>query len=151
MPDELRKRRLADFQSRAQFAPAAVYHHREQNWAYIPIHPFADETGELSRLQLTPADCFSVDAWWSVSGDAALIQASVTGRGWSLDPGLYVCQTDDDLRWVDLAAIVDGVTITRATFEIAMSRFVSLGFPDGDLFTLLTTDRFVQIGNLNVT
>ena len=149
MTDKLRQRRLADFQRRSAFAPESVYRHREYGWQYIPIHPFADEPDDLSRLQLTANDCFSVDAWWSVDGDATLLQSSVVGRGWSQPAGLYAWQTDHDLRWVYLVLIVDRDNITRVVFEHAMSQFVSLGFPSGHRFTLTRADGPVLVGGVS--
>ena len=49
--------RVSDFSLRIDYSPDSVYAHRERDWRYIPIHPFADEPEILNRLELTPPDC----------------------------------------------------------------------------------------------
>ena len=150
MGDSLRYRRLADFHRRADFAPDSVYRHKDRGWPYIPIHPFADESADLSRLRVSPPECSSIDAWCKLNGDVTLLQMSVVGGGWSQGAGLYARQTDGDLRWVYLAAITDRESVTRILFERAMSRFVALGYPDDERFVLNSSDGMVRIGDPTV-
>lgn len=147
MEDTLRSYRRDCFLRRAEFAPGSVLIHRAAGWRYIPIHPFADDADVLSRLNIAPEDCWSADAWWEVDGDAALVQSCVA-RMAGRPPGLYARRTDDDRGWVDLLAVIDAPTITRESFEAALSRFAALGFPDGECFRLSRADGLVMVRDL---
>jgi hypothetical protein len=135
MIDPLRARRWCDFRRRIEFAPESVYLHRSGGWTYIPIHPFADEAADLARLGIAPEDCWGVDAWWGIEGDATLVQSCIA-RPAHRPPGLYARRTEHDQGWVYLIAVLDVPAITRESFEAALSRFASLGFPDGERFRL---------------
>lgn len=133
--DRLQSQRWNDFQRRIKYAPDTVYRHRADCWEYIPIHPFADDSDELVRLNLQPEDCTGVDAWWGIDGDATFFQAwAVSDAGRPV--GLYARMTADDNAWCYLAAVVDAQYVTRVAFESAMSRFAELGFPSASLFHL---------------
>src|SRR5262245_35590417 len=120
MSDQFRAERWADFRRRADHAPASVYRHRTHGWDYIPIHPFRDWSADLARLGIRPDDCFSVDAWWGIDGDATLLESRVVGVGNGGPARLFAKPTDDDERWVNLVAVLDGPFITRTAFEAAM-------------------------------
>jgi hypothetical protein len=116
MADSLRSHRWADFLRRVEFAPGSAYVHRSGGWRYIPIHPFADDTDDRSGLGLAPQDCWSVDAWWGIGGDAALVQSCIA-RMAGRSPGLYACQSVREEGWVDLLAVLEAPYITRDAFE----------------------------------
>ena len=116
-----RKARHDDFLARAAHAPEDVYHHRENGWAYIPIHPFADETDILERLNLTPGKCTAVDAWWEIGDDAVHMQTRTAQT--DDPPGMWIIQGADSKRWTCLIAVLDTPFMTRAVFEDAMSAF----------------------------
>jgi len=123
------RKRVADFQQRVHFTPDSVLRHRQRNWEYIPIHPFADvSAGDI------------VDAWWSVNDDATLLQAF---NDTSRKHGLYARQTDDELRWTYLAII--NCFPSRHLFENVMCRFVAMGFPNHERFNLKSEDGWVCI------
>jgi hypothetical protein len=123
--------RWNDFRRRADHAPDSVYRHSISGWAYIPIHPFADEPELLSRLGLRPEDCRAVDAWWCLEGDATLLQTQA-----SRPSAFYAQGTGNDEHWVYLRAILGVPYITRVAFESTMTHFAELGFPANDLFQL---------------
>ncbi len=144
MTDYLRSLRWANFLSRVEFAADSAYVHRAHGWQYIPIHPFADDTEDLSRLGLAPGDCWSADAWWGIEGDAALVQsciAHMAGRS----PGLYACQSVREEGRVDLLAVLEAPYVAREAFEAVLSRFAVLGFPDGDRFRLHPSAGLVRV------
>ena len=124
--------RVSDFLSRIDYSPDSVYSHQERDWRYIPIHPFADEPSILDRLDLTPADCMSADAYWEIDGDIVfleIISAAQTNR----EKGLY-CRTRTEGGNVAFAVLTDD-SVTRSEFERVMARFYDSGrlfdsFPD---------------------
>jgi hypothetical protein len=127
--DSFRAKRWADFRRRADMAPASVYQHRTHGWEYIPVHPFADEPKELARLGLRPEDCWGVDAWWGIDGDAPLLEARIVGVGSAGAARLFAKPTDHGERWVYLVAVLDAPFVTRTAFEAAMVLFAEAGFP----------------------
>ena len=135
MDNVLRAQRWSDFRRRADHASDHLYRHRIHSWEYIPIHPFGDESAHLARLGIRAEDCWGVDAWWGVDGDATLLQSSVVKVS-QVKPGLYARKTDDEEGWLYLSVVFDLPFVTRQAFEAAMTQFVALGFPDGPLFDL---------------
>lgn len=135
MRNRYRSQRWSNFRRRVAYAPENVYRHRTHGWEYVPVHPFADEPEILSRLDMQPEDCFSVDAWWGIDRDATLLESWVVG--WTHRPaGLYArasLKMDDR---VHLTAILDAPFVTRTAFEAAMLRFAEAGFPRGRRFRL---------------
>jgi hypothetical protein len=142
----LRKRRLRDFRSRADYAPETVYRHRQHGWDYIPVHAFADEPDHLARLGLRPAECQSADAWWSTGEDATLLECRAGAQAF-VPPGLYARQTDHPERWVYLLVSVDQPMITRSVVERAMTRFIELGFPSHECFRSSPDAGYVRISD----
>lgn len=134
MADEFKSRRFADFGRRAEYAPGDVYRHRLHGWEYIPVHPFADELEALGKLGLRPEDCTAADAWWSINGDATLLQ-TMTAR-MQEQASFHAKPTPHDDRWVYLVAILDRPFIIRDDFEAAMTRFAQAGFPADPRFHL---------------
>jgi len=114
-----RKLRVADFQSRAAYAPETVFHHLSGGWSYIPVHHFADETDSA-------VSC--VDCWCLLGADAALMECSITDES-SRQPGLYAFLDARGPYWPKLHAILPA-PLTRAAVEKVMQMFVDLGFPD---------------------
>lgn len=144
MSDAQRTKRWKDFRRRADHAPEDVYRHRTHGWEYIPIHPFGDEPEVLARLDLRPEDCHKADAWWSIDGDATLLETSIVG----VLPGparLFAKATPHDEQWVYLVGIFDASFVTRTMFEAAMVRFADAGFPHDPRFRLRHGDPPVQI------
>ena len=147
LPDaeRLRRRRLADFRRRADFAPESVYRHPERGWEYIPVHPFADETDILEKLGLGSDDCTSADVWWCTGEDRALL----CGIG-AVDvdaAGLYARVSDHEDGSVNLTLRTTAPTITRVEIEAAMTRLAELGFPNTRPFSELrrgTTARLAD-------
>ena len=142
--ERLKLQRAADFRRRADFAPDKVYRHRGRGWEYIPIHPFADEPADLARLKLRPEDCLLVDAWWSIDGDATLLQSG-TSSVHSHPAGLFAKPTPHKEQWVYVVAFFDAPYVTRTAFEEAMTKFAAAGFPSDPRFRLRPGDPWVQI------
>ena len=114
-----RKRRVRDFQSRADNAPEEVCHHRAGGGPYIPVHHFAEETDK---------PVIKVDCWCLLGADAALLECIVS-EDTTREPALSARL--DALRpyWPKLYADLPA-PLTRAAVEAAMQRFVEQGFPD---------------------
>jgi hypothetical protein len=142
--NKFRDARWESFRQRADYSPESVYRHRIYGWQYIPIHPFGDEPEVLARLSLKPEDCHSADAWWSVDGDATLLESSVV-RVSSGPARLFAKATEHKKRWVYLEAIFDAPFVTRVAFEAAMVKFVEAGFPRGPLFHLRWGDPHLRL------
>src|SRR4051812_30900236 len=109
---KMRARRWENFRRRADHAPESVCLHRIRGWEYIPIHPFGDESDDLRRLNLRPENCWGVDAWWGIDGDATLLESAITGIA-QRPPGLYAKPTARWERWVYLVAVFDAPFVTR--------------------------------------
>lgn len=124
--------RVSDFMWRVEDSPDSVYLHRERDWRYIPIHPFADEPSILNRLELTPGDCLSADAYWEIDGDIVFLE-TITGAKTNRERGLY-CRTRTEGGNVAFAVLAND-SVTRSEFERIMARFYDSGqlfdsFPD---------------------
>lgn len=146
MADALRSHRWRDFLRRVESAPASVYRHRSGGWQYLPVHPFADEELDLARLGIAPEDCWGVDAWWGIEEDATLVQSCIA-RIADRPTGLYARQTEHEEGWVYLLAVLDAPAVTRVSFEVALSRFASLGFPGGERFQLPRDAGFIRLAD----
>ena len=144
MNHQLQSARYADFKSREDFSPRSVYRHDGQNSRYIPIHAFADEAAALKRLNISADSCQSVDAWWAIENDATLVQAYTSTYFPQRLPGLYARQTDNDLGYVYLTAVIECGSITRSVFETALSRFIELGFPNDAKFAGIPCGDTIQ-------
>ncbi len=114
-----RKRRVADFHSRADYAPETVFHHPSGGWPYIPVHHFADETDSA---------VIYVDCWCLFGADAALLECIVADQS-SREPGLYARLDARSPHWPKLRAVLPA-PLSRAAVEKVMQMFVGLGFPD---------------------
>ena len=142
--EALRRWRWRDFRRRVDHAPQNVYRHRTRGWEYIPIHPFGDEAADLARLNLRPEECWGVDAWWGIDGDATLFQssvASISGR----PAQLLVHATPHRERRVYVRAVIDAPFITRSAFEAAMEVVADAGFPNHPRFRLRDGDAAVVV------
>lgn len=121
------KDRFDDFTRRASYTPDSVYHHQKRRWAYIPVHPFADEPEDLRRLGITPDDCWGVDAYWHAETDIYFLQVW-TNRQEALsgDSRLFVRWSEGELALLNLVARVSDQNVTRSKFEALMERFYEL-------------------------
>jgi len=132
-PARLRRQRCNDFRRRARYAPESVYRHRLHDWEYIPVHPFADETELLRRLELQPDACRRVDAWCAIDGDVALLTCE--GTPGSRAPHYRALRPRFGSH-LHLHAAIDAPQVTRAEFEAAMTSFWRAGFPRARRFAL---------------
>lgn len=146
MSDALRSRRASEFVRRARSAPDSVLVHRSAGWRFIPIHPFGDDLETLADLGLVPGDCWSVDAWWEIEGDATLVQSCIA-RMAVHPPGLYARQTEHEEGWVYLEVVLEATQITREAFEALLSRFAAMGFPDDGRFRLAASAGRVRVSD----
>jgi hypothetical protein len=147
MTTTLRAQRWADFRRRVDHAPEAVFLHRTLGWEYVPVHPFGDDPDHLAQIGIRPEDCWGVDAWWGVHGDATLLESSIATVA-GCKPGLYARKTGHDKGWVYLRAVFELSFITREAFEAAMVRFDTLGFPDAGLFDLQSAQGAVWLAEV---
>jgi hypothetical protein len=147
MTDVLQSLRLRDIRRRIDQAPEVVYRHRAFGWEYVPIHPFGDELDDLRRLGIKPEECWGVDAWWGVNGDATLLETSVVSVT-RRRPGLYARKTEHDEGWVYLQAVFELPFVTRQAFEAVMTQFVALGFPEAELFKLRPEQGTVRLSGV---
>jgi hypothetical protein len=124
-----------------------VYRHPTRGWEYIPIHPFGDEPNDLARLGIGSEDCWGVDAWWGVNGDATLLESSLVKATRCGESGLYARKTEHEEGWVYLLAVFELPFVTRQAFEAAMTQFSDLGFPDAELFDLQPEQNWVWLAS----
>jgi hypothetical protein len=149
MSEAHRAIRDADFERRVSDDADAVYVQSPGGWRFIPVQAFADEAEILACASLTPEHCHSVDAWWSVSGDAAFVSVRTLAAADSRAPGLYARNRGHPAEWIDLLAVLDAPFITRPAFESLLSAFVALGFPTSPRFTLSSSRAFQLLGTLD--
>jgi hypothetical protein len=45
-----------------------------EKFAYVTIHPLADETEMLERLNIKPEQCFLCDSWWVIDEFMPLVE-----------------------------------------------------------------------------
>lgn len=78
------KRRLRDFQRVwAKDAYSCEY------GSYWNVHPFADETEILERIEMKLEECVSVDLWWNYETDVALVTIDAGTPSSTLDVGVF--------------------------------------------------------------
>jgi hypothetical protein len=107
---------LKDFEERAAF----------KGWRYIPVHWFAGER----ESQGAPV----VDAWVLLAGEVALLQCEGNRSGISR-PTHYSFRINKGKPYFrKLVVLLEDREVSREAAELAMSRFVELGFPDGPRF-----------------
>ncbi|GAA4427087.1 hypothetical protein [Bremerella cremea] len=136
MTNHYQRERLSDFQSRTAFSLGNLLSHPRGHGRYLPTHPFADDADLLAELDLTPADCRNVDAWWELHEDACLIQAYTFGHVTPAGPGLYAYRQKAPPHFVTLIVVLECESIDRAMLEQAMACIAKLGFPRDLIFDL---------------
>ena len=144
MSEAHRKIRHDDFKRRVSDDPEGVYRHATGGWRYIPINAFADEGEILARLGLEPDSCQACDAWWEIADDQAFISVR-TKVASELSPGLYARNRGHAAEFVDLLAVVEAETITRATFEAALEAFAALDFPRAACFKIDQSRAYLPV------
>ena len=120
--------RLAEFESRACYAPDQVLTHLDQGWRYIAIHPFADDLELLKRLDLSPDRCMSVDAYWECASDIYFLQVeavSTSDRARIQPLGNYYRSANNPTYVANLVAILEPGSIRRQLFESVMAQFAT--------------------------
>lgn len=117
-----RKKRLRDFRERKDFNRENVYVVANKGWEYIPVHPFADETEILRKLDFPAERCVEVDAYWNWGEDVVFIQVAATSDD-GLPPSLYARYSDRSSSRVNLYAVLTTKVVIRADFERTMHEF----------------------------
>ena len=140
-PDMTQQARVDDFQARVDYSPDSVYCHRAHNWRYIPIHPFADEPEILERLEISPAACYSVDAYWEIQGDVVFLE-TICERVANRPAGNYIRTRTGGGNVAH--SVLTQPTITRISFEDTMKEFFMSGHLFGAFPDALTQIRSEQ-------
>lgn len=121
-----RAQRRSDFAARKKASPTEVYVVADRGWEYITVHPMANETNLLTSLGMKPADCTSVDCYWSAKKDVVFLQVAARGAS-HFEPGLYASRAEAAPNRMHLLAVVECDVISRSTLEAIMTRFVGVG------------------------
>jgi hypothetical protein len=50
-----------------------------EKFSYVTIHPLADETEILERLNMKPEQCFLCDSWWAIEDFMPLVEIFTYG------------------------------------------------------------------------
>jgi hypothetical protein len=74
------------------------------NFAYVTIHPLADDAETLQRLNISPDDCTACDLYWALGHEIAFVGvgaceqtlANPPGGKISRDPGVHVYVDPED-------------------------------------------------------
>lgn len=113
-----RKRRLADFASRARETPEAL-RQLDGLGRYWAVHPMADEAEDLRRLGVTPKDCTDVDVYWEYAGDVMLVQVQAKSEASPRGVGVYARRRPYG-GGVNLVVVVDDAEVTSALVARAL-------------------------------
>jgi hypothetical protein len=113
--------RLAEFAARASSTPEDVYVHATRGWRYIPVHPFADDSTVLARIDWPSDRCRNVDAYWECDGDVHFVQVHTVSAD-VRDIGVYYRWEGADYA-ANLVAVLEERPIARATFESILTTF----------------------------
>ncbi|MDR2873022.1 MAG: hypothetical protein LBV45_11030 [Xanthomonadaceae bacterium] len=142
MPIDYRAIRWESFRRRIGYLQEGIYRHEHLPCAYIPAHPFGDEILFLKPLRMRPEDCSTVEIWWGIDGDAAVLSCHADPkRGRTL---YRARPPDQEERGLYLDALIKAPYVTRKHAEDAISFFVRAGFPDGPHFTLRKGDPPIE-------
>lgn len=119
----MRSQRLEDFARRAAWNPIGV--ETRGSWQYIRIHPCADETELLERINGSPQRCLEVDAWWLANDDVYFLQVIA-----SPTPGLSARLYHQETARLNLVANLQAHVILVRDFYEAMDSFARFGVFD---------------------
>lgn len=117
-----RKQRLRDFERRVRFDDDVGTY---RDWRYLTVHPFADETQRLARLEMRPEECRQADAWWHTGSDVVLLYAVAAGKEKQPTTGIWSGHKP-------FLSVVMNLPDTMATIERlheAMDRIAACGLP----------------------
>lgn len=128
----MRSQRRRDFEFRAASEPHGAMP-LAAGGQIVTIHPLADELDILSKLNLRPEQCTSVDGYWSIGGDVVFLQVNTAIADSFREPGLYARLAPHPPRYVNLVVVVDEPYITRAMLENAAREFLRLGWDEAAL------------------
>ena len=125
--EHIRKLRLNDFERREKNHPGGIYIHPHGDGEYLPVHPFADESELLVKLNMKPELCRSVDAYWRIDNDVIFIQVGLSADDPLGRSGFFARWSDIKPSMLNLVAIIKANRISRFDMESVMSKFVQLG------------------------
>ena len=116
------KIRLKDFKRRKDYSPDSVYIHSSLGHEYIPIHPFSDERGILTKLNILASDCVSVDAWWNMESDMSLLGVITQKFIKNRKAGIYVSWSQAEPGYLYFLAVTESDVVSRVLFESVMNK-----------------------------
>lgn len=123
-----RRARVRDFLQRARFSPIEVESYGR--WQYIRVHPLADEPDVLSRNGISPADCFSADAWLYTGDDVLLLQIwSLTKTERTNRTPCCVATWSGEPPYLQIHARLSESQITSSVLETVMAAIAKAGVP----------------------
>ena len=135
-----RKYRLRDFNS-FYSGRDDIYIHKSLKHQYTTIHPFADDTELLNKLNIAPEDCRSVDAYWHMESDISFLQVFAHN-----DSTIF------RMRWakekkslLNINISVEESYITKYLFEEIMLKIWSKGIRPNAKLKRRLSDGLIQI------
>lgn len=116
------KFRLRDFRRRKNYSPDSVYVHPMENYEYIPVHPFSDESDILEDLRMEPIECKTVDAWWNMHSDMCLLSVTTAREESNKEIGLYASWPKQKQGYLYFMAVLDSDRISKVSFQNVMAQ-----------------------------
>lgn len=117
-----RKQRLRDFEQRVRF-DEDVRTYRQ--WRYVTVHPFADETELLARLEMQPEECRQADVWWHTGNDVVLLQTIAVGKEKQPTKAFW----HGNKPYLSIVTHLPDTLVTIERLHEAMDRIVKCGLP----------------------
>ena len=140
-----RRQRLRDFEHRRNADdgnPPAL-----NGYECVLVHPLADESERLARLNYAAEKCTSVDAYWRLGYDVVFLQVSTPWPG-GPEPGLYAQRDDADGRLTLTAILSSQTLVDSTTFALVMKRFSDLRWNGAELIHANISASGVRFGEL---
>jgi hypothetical protein len=116
---------------------------------YIPIHPFSDETDILKKLDMSPAECKSVDAWWNMGTDMCLLGVTTRELDKDMEVGIYASWPKEKQRYLFFLAVINSKVVSRSAFEDVMSNICKLELIASEKLRRILPSKLSLIGNIS--
>ena len=119
----------------------------KREWEYIPIHPCADETDLLAKLNYLPENCLCVDFYWQCGSDISFVQVQTQSVLPNQSPGIYARYANNEVYLFNIVAIIPDKVVTTNDLCALQERCVALGFLGKEFLSTSVGPNLTYIGS----
>ena len=122
--ENTRSLRLKDFARRCEQDPKSV--HEWESTRFIAIHPCADETDLLRRINAVPEECRQVDIYWEIQEEVVFVQVQTVAASGRAE-GIYARIIEEEVPLLNIVSVLPGSVVTTADVRKAMRAIAASG------------------------